>query len=105
MSCRGEIAGVTAVDASARGLRLFDEVRRHLRLKHYSLRTEHAYLGWIRRFVLANRPHHSRAMGGAEVESFLSALAVDRNVAAGIQNQALSALLFLHRVVLDIEFP
>ena len=92
------------VDGAPR-LRLFDEVRLRLRARHYSPRTEHAYLGWIRRFILANDKRHPRAMGGAEVEAFLSALAVDGNVAAGTQNQALSALLFLYRVVLCIELP
>jgi integron integrase len=85
--------------------RLFDEIRRQLRLKHYSLRTEQAYVAWIRRFIVANGRRHPREMGGAEVEAFLSRLAVDGNVAAGTQNQALAALLFLYRVVLAIELP
>ena len=88
-----------------RGPRLFDEVRRQLRTRHYSLRTEQAYLGWIRRFILANGRRHPREMGSAEVEAFLSALAVEANVAAGTQNQALSALLFLYRVVLSMDLP
>jgi integron integrase len=91
--------------AGAHAPRLFDEVRRHLRLKHYSLRTEQAYLGWIRRFILANGRRHPREMGGAEVEAFLSTLAVHGQVAAGTQNQALSALLYLYRVVLGIDLP
>lgn len=85
--------------------RLLDEVRRRLRLKHYSLRTEAIYVGWIRRFILANGKRHPRDMGAAEVEGFLSALAVRRGVAASTQNQALSALLFLYREVLRIELP
>jgi integron integrase len=76
-----------------------------LRLKHYSLRTEQAYIGWIRRFIVANNRRHPREMGGDEVEAFLSRLAVEGNVAAGTQNQALSALLFLYRIVLGIELP
>src|SRR5690348_16597147 len=85
--------------------RLLDEVRRRLRLKHYSLRTEAIYVGWIRRFILANGKRHSRDMGALEVEGFLSALAVRGKVAASTQNQALSALLFLYREVLGIELP
>lgn len=85
--------------------RLLDEVRRHIRLKHYSLRTEGIYVGWIRRFNLANEKRHPREMGAPEVEQFLSMLAVQGNVAASTQNQALSALLFLYRVVLGIDLP
>jgi len=85
--------------------RLLDEVRRHLRVKHYSLRTEATYLGWIKRFILANGKRHPREMGAAEVEGFLSLLAVKGNVAASTQNQALSALLFLYRVVLGVDLP
>jgi len=76
-----------------------------MRVKHYSLRTEKIYIGWIRRFILANAKRHPREMGAAEVEAFLSLLAVQRKVAASTQNQALSALLFLYRVVLGIELP
>jgi integron integrase len=84
---------------------LLDQVRARLRLKHYSLRTEQAYVGWIRRFILANDKRHQRDMGVAEVEGFLSTLATRGQVAAGTQNQALSALLFLYREVLSIELP
>lgn len=105
MSYHGGSAGVTAAGTATGKPRLFDEVRRHLRLKHYSLRTESAYLGWIRRFILANDRRHPREMGGAEVETFLSELAVQWQVAPGTQNQALSALLFLYRTVLGIELP
>ncbi len=85
--------------------RLLDEVRRVLRLKHYSLRTETVYVGWIRRFILANGKRHPRDMGEAEVERFLSQLAVQGKVAAATQNQALAALLFLYKQVLGIELP
>jgi integron integrase len=87
------------------GPRLFDEVRRVLRLKHYSIRTEVVYLGWIRRFIVANGRRHPRSMGAPDVERFLSSLAVDGQVAASTQNQALSALLFLYKEVLGIELP
>ncbi len=76
-----------------------------MRLKHYSLRTERVYLGWMRRFIIANGRRHPREMGGVEVEAFLSALAVEGNVAASTQNQALSAILFLYREVLRVELP
>lgn len=93
-------AGATEV---ARPRRLMDEVRRRLRLKHYSLRTEQAYTGWIRRFIVANGKRHPRSLGGADVERFLSDLATEGRVSAGTQNQALAALLFLYREVLDLK--
>jgi len=85
--------------------RLLDEVRRVLRLKHYSIRTETVYVAWVRRFILANGKRHPRDMGEAEVEGFLSGLAVQGKVAATTQNQALAALLFLYKQVLGIELP
>lgn len=91
--------------AIARPPRLLDEVRQCLRSRHYSLRTEAVYLGWIRRFILANGKRHPREMGAAEVEAFLTALAVQGQVSASTQNQALSALLFLYRQVLGIDLP
>ncbi|GAB2541047.1 integron integrase [Rhodanobacter koreensis] len=101
MSYACESEGVT----EAKTPRLLDQVRARLRLKHYSLRTEQAYVGWIRRFILANDKRHPREMGAVEVEGFLSTLAIRGQVAAGTQNQALSALLFLYREVLSIELP
>jgi integron integrase len=101
MSYAGESVGVTAEKTP----RLLDQVRTRLRLKHYSLRTEQAYIGWIRRFILATGKRHPRDMGVDEVEGFLSSLAVQGQVAAGTQNQALAALLFLYREVLSIELP
>lgn len=85
--------------------RLMEEVRAQLRVRHYSLRTEKVYLGWIKRFILANGKRHPRDMGGADIERFLSQLAVQGQVAASTQNQALAALLFLYRQVLRIELP
>lgn len=84
---------------------LMEVVRSRIRAKHYSLRTEQAYLGWIRQFILANGRRHPRQLGGAEVEAFLTRLATERNVAASTQNQALSALLFLYREVLRVDLP
>src|SRR5262245_10061220 len=91
--------------AAAPAPRLFEEVRRVLRLKHYSLRTEHAYLGWIRRFIVANGRRHPRELGAPELERFLSSLALEGRVAANTQNQALSALLFLYKEVLGTDLP
>ena len=92
-----------SVTAKRRGL--MEEVQRRLRVNHYSLRTETAYLAWIRRFIEANGRRHPKSLGGPEVEAFLSRLAVDGGVASSTQNQALSALLFLYRDVLAIELP
>jgi hypothetical protein len=97
--------GVTDGQPDERPPRLLDEVRRVLWLRHYSLRTEHACVSWIRRFILANGKRHPRETGASEVERFLSTLAVDRRVSAGTQNQALAALLFLYREVLGVELP
>lgn len=105
MSYPPQSAGISGPRPAAPVPRLFDEVRRQMRVKHYSLRTEKIYIGWIRRFILANAKRHPREMGAAEVEAFLSLLAVQGKVAASTQNQALSALLFLYRVVLGIELP
>ena len=74
-------------------------------MKHYSIRTESAYIGWIVRFIRANGRRHPRDLGGREVEAFLSTLAVRGKVAASTQNQALSALLFLYREVLGEKLP
>lgn len=88
-----------------RSPRLIDAVRARLRMRHYSLRTEQVYVGWILRFIRFHGRRHPREMGAPEVEAFLSSLAVEGRVAASTQNQALSALLFLYREVLDIELP
>jgi integron integrase len=76
-----------------------------MRLRHFSLRTEKAYLGWMRRFIRFHGRRHPRDMGGQEVQGFLSHLATDRDVSASTQNQALQALLFLYRDVLQVELP
>lgn len=85
---------------SANPPRLLDRVRAVLRRKHYSLRTEEAYIGWILRFIVFHDKRHPQEMGLAEVEAFLTDLAVRLQVAASTQNQALSALLFLYAEVL-----
>jgi len=85
--------------------KLLDQVRDALRLKHYSYRTEQSYVDWIRRYILFHKKRHPQDMGAAEVQTFLTYLAVERKVAASTQNQALSALLFLYREVLRVELP
>jgi len=85
--------------------RLLDQVRGKIRLKHYSIRTEQAYVDWIKRFVLHFDKRHPAQMGAAEVEAFLTHLAVQGKVAASTQNQAKAALLFLYREVLEQELP
>ena len=85
--------------------KLLDQVRDKIRLKHYSIRTEQTYVDWIKRFVLFNNKRHPAEMGGAEVEAFLTYLAVEGKVAASTQNQAKAAVLFLYRQVLNQELP
>jgi integron integrase len=85
--------------------RLLDLVRNRIRVKHYSMRTEQAYVDWIRRFIRFNGNRHPAVLEPPDIERFLTSLAVDLNVAASTQNQALSALLFLYREVLATELP
>lgn len=85
--------------------RLLDQVRELLRIRHYSIRTEQAYLQWIRRFILFHGKRHPTELGAEEVTAFLSHLAIKRNVAASTQNQALNAILFLYREVIRIRLP
>ncbi len=85
--------------------KLLDQLRARMRRLGLSIRTEQAYAGWVRRFILANGKRHPRELGAREVEAFLTGLATHGNVAASTQNQALSALLFLYREVLGVELP
>jgi hypothetical protein len=85
--------------------KLLDRVRGAARVRHYSLRTEEAYLDWVRRFILFWTKQHPRDLGAVEVAAFLSHLALDRLVSASTQNQALSALLFSWKEVLEIKLP
>ncbi len=80
--------------------KLLDQVRQAIRTRHYSLRTEEAYISWIKRFILFHGKRHPLEMGEEEITRFLSALAVEEHVSASTQNQALCALLFLYREVL-----
>jgi integron integrase len=82
---------------------LLDVVRETLRLKHYSYRTEVSYINWIKRYLAFHNRQHPRDLGNAEIEAFLTHLAVEQQVAASTQNQALSALLFLYRDVLKLK--
>ena len=88
-----------------RSPRLLDRVREAIRSRHYSQRTEKAYVHWIRRFIFFHGKRHPAEMGAGEVTAFLTSLAVQDKVAASTQNQALSALLFLYREVLDVALP
>jgi site-specific recombinase XerD len=87
--------------AVASSPKLLDRVRRHLRVKHYSIRTEQTYVDWIRRYILFHGKRHPNGMGEKELTEFLTFLAVDKRVAASTQNQAFSALLFLYQRVLE----
>ena len=81
--------------------KLLDIVRNKIRLKHYSIRTEEAYVSWIKRYIFFHNMRHPKDMGKKEIEAFLTDLAVKGNVAASTQNQAFSALLFLYEKVLN----
>ena len=85
--------------------KLLDRMRHKIRLKHYSIRTETAYVDWTRRYILFHGKRHPKDMGAAELEAFLTHLAVERKVSASTQNQARSALLFLYKEVLGIDLP
>jgi integron integrase len=86
-----------------RAPRLLDRVRAEIELRHYSRRTEEAYVGWIRRFILFHGKRHPEMMGEPEIVTFLSSLAAQRKVSSGTQSQALSAIIFLYRHVLRQE--
>ncbi|MES2129572.1 MAG: integron integrase [Pseudomonadota bacterium] len=85
--------------------KLLVQVRDRIRTKHYSIRTEISYVGWIRRFILFHHKRHPQEMGAEHVSAFLSHLAVEGKVSASTQNQAKSALLFLYKEVLGTELP
>lgn len=84
---------------------LLEQVREAIRVRHYSIRTEDAYVDWIRRFIVFHGKRHPAEVGAPEVEAFLTHLALERRVAPATQNQAKSALLFLYKEVLRIELP
>ena len=82
--------------------KLLDQIREITRYHHYAIRTEKTYVKWILDYIRFNDTRHLQEMGKAEIERFLSHLAVSRNVAPSAQNQALNAILFLYKYVLDI---
>lgn len=103
------IASALAVRETAPGgapkPRLLDRFREAVRARHYSRRTEKTYVAWIKRYIFFHGKRHPAEIGAGEVTRFLTSLAVDGNVAASTQNQALSALLFLYREVLGQDLP
>jgi hypothetical protein len=102
----GQDAGrALAAPPFAAPMRLLDALRERLRYMHYSLRTEEAYVHWVRSYVRWSGRRHPRELGSVEVQAFLSMLANERRVAAATHRQALSALLFLYREVLGVEMP
>ena len=106
-SCRGRARWIAreAGPPAPQQPRLLDRVRAALRARHYSRRTEKAYVHWIKRYIFFHGKRHPAEMGAAEVTAFLTALAVRDRVAASTQNQALNALLFLYRKILGVELP
>jgi len=105
LPCRGSLSVREAGPTEPPPPRLLDRVRAAVRLRHYSRRTEKAYVAWIRRYILFHGKRHPMDMSAPEMTRFLSSLAVDGGVAASTQNQALSALLFLYRDVLEVDVP
>jgi len=99
------MTSITSRPELASAPRLLEQVRGRIRLKHYSIRTEHTYVDWIKRFIRHFDKRHPREMGADEVQAFLTHLAVAGRVAASTQNQAKSALLFLYKEVLEVELP
>ena len=95
----------TGLNPEAPRPRLLDTARDAIRRRHYSYRTEQSYLHWMKRFILFSGKRHPSELGGAEVTAFLNHLAVERQVAAATQNQALAALLFLYKEVLGQPLP
>lgn len=83
--------------------KLLEQVRQKIRFLHYSRKTEQAYSHWIRRFILFHNKRHPKDMAGDEIASFLNYLANKENVSASTQNQALAALVFLYKQVLDVD--
>ena len=85
--------------------RLMDQLRERIRYCHYSLKTEKAYVFWARRYIRFHGLRHPRQLGAEEIKSFLTDLAVNGRVAPSTHKQALAALLFLYREVLDVDLP
>ena len=101
----GPSAPTPTADAVAPPPRLLDQRRHAIRLRHYAIRTEQAYVDWARRYIRFHERRHPREMEAAQVEAFLTHLAVERGIAPATQNQAKAALLFLYREVLLVDLP
>ena len=93
-------AGAVVPAAPAPKPKLLDQVRDAIRTRQYSYRTEEAYVGWVKRFIVFHHKRHPAEMGPPEITQFLTPLAVERHVSASTQNQALAAVLFLYQQVL-----
>jgi len=100
-----QTGGGRTEDGGGQQPKFLDQLREQLRIRHYSLRTEDAYVDWVRRFILFQGKRHPKDLGAPEVQAFLSHLAVDRGVSASTQNQAKAALLFMYREVLVTDLP
>lgn len=98
-------AAVNTAPAQPRSPKLLDQLRAAIRVRGYSLSTERTYVHWCRRFILFHGKRHPRDMAAAEVEAYLTHLAVERNVSSSTQNQALAAILFLYQRVLELDLP
>ena len=101
----GAVVDLSSLPVEQEQPRLLEQVRNAIRRRHYSYRTEQAYLHWIKRYIFFHGRRHPGEMGATEVTMFLTHLARDRSVSASTQNQALSSLLFLYGQVLDIKLP
>lgn len=91
------------MESSSKKPRLLDQVSTRIRYLHYSPKTEHSYRLWIKRFILFHNKRHPKDMGADEIVAFLNYLATQKNVAASTQNQALNAIIFLYKKVLNID--
>ena len=91
------------MDTTPKPKKLLDQVKDALRVKHYAYRTEKTYIFWIRRYIFFHGKKHPSEMGSKQIQDFLTHLAVERNVSASTQNQALNALIFLYKKVLNID--
>ncbi len=97
------VATLSTVSDVEQAPKLMEQVRQAIRVRHYSRRTEEAYVTWIRRFIVFHGRRHPSELGAGSLSAFLSSLATERRVSASTQNQALSALLFLYRSVLGVQ--
>lgn len=95
---------MTAIQKKAHPKKLLEQLREQLRARHYALRTEETYIAWARKYILFHNKRHPKSMGAEEINTFLTHLALEKKMAASTQNQALSAILFLYRYVLNTEF-